>query len=381
VRIIYVIDSLVNGGAETSLAALAPRLIDSGVALEVASLKEAQPLRSALEQAGARVTTIGEGGGRLGWIRRVYGLLIARRPDLVHTTLFEADIAGRAAATLAGIPVVSSIVTEAYGLEHRSDPRLSASRVRLAHLADGLTAFNVRRFHAVTGHVADVMSSRLKISRARIDVIPRGRDPDALGIRTPDRRARVLADLGIQPEALLLVAAARHEYPKGLDLLLKAFGLVVRERPNALLLIAGRDGNQTPELRRMANDPSLLPSVRFLGVRADVPDLLCAADVFVLPSRWEGIGGVLLEAMALEAPIVASDLPSIREILTDGVSASLVDPSHVGPFARAMLDVLADSRGAKDRAREARTRFMDAYTIDHISKEMLSFYQRSLVAR
>jgi glycosyltransferase involved in cell wall biosynthesis len=85
--------------------------------------------------------------------------------------------------------------------------------------------------------------------------------------------------------------------------------------------------------------------------------------------------------MALEAPIVASDLPSIREILTDGVSASLVDPSHVGPFARAMLDVLADSRGAKDRAREARTRFMDAYTIDHISKEMLSFYQRSLVAR
>jgi len=187
----------------------------------------------------------------------------------------------------------------------------------LAHLADGLTARNVRRFHAVTGHVAEVMSSRLRIPRARIDVVPRGRDPDALGIRTPDRRARVLADLGIQPEALLLVAAARHEYPKGLDLLLKAFALV-RERPNALLVIAGRDGNQTPELRRMANDTSLLRSMRFLGVRADVPDLLCAADVFVLPSRWEGIGGVLLEAMALEALIVASDLPTTREILTDG---------------------------------------------------------------
>jgi len=83
--------------------------------LEVASLKETQPLRRALEQAGARVTTIGEGGGRLGWIPRSYGLLIARRPDLVHTTLFEADIAGRAAATLAGIPVVSSIVTRRMG--------------------------------------------------------------------------------------------------------------------------------------------------------------------------------------------------------------------------------------------------------------------------
>jgi glycosyltransferase involved in cell wall biosynthesis len=381
VRIVYVIDSLANGGAETSLAALAPRLIDSGVALEVASLKEAQPLRRALEQAGARVTTIGEGGGRLGWIRRVHGLLIARRPDLVHTTLFEADIAGRAAATLAGIPVVSSIVNEAYGLEQVSDPRLSASRVRLARFADGLTARNVRRFHAITGHLADVMSSRLKIPRARIDVVPRGRDPDALGTRTPDRRARVLADLGIRADAPLLVAAARHEYQKGLDLLLKAFALVVRERPNAFLVIAGRDGNQTPELRSIANDPSLLPNVRFLGVRADVPDLLCAADIFILPSRWEGLGSVLLEAMALEAPIVASDLPTTREILTDGVSARLVDPSHAGPFARAMLDVLADPYEAKDRAKAARRRFMDRYTIDHVSREMLSFYQRSLVAR
>jgi glycosyltransferase involved in cell wall biosynthesis len=166
-----------------------------------------------------------------------------------------------------------------------------------------------------------------------------------------------------------------------LDLLLKAFALVVRERPNAFLVIAGRDGNQTPELRSIANDPSLLPNVRFLGVRADVPDLLCAADIFILPSRWEGLGSVLLEAMALEAPIVASDLPTTREILTDGVSARLVDPSHAGPFARAMLDVLADPYEAKDRAKAARRRFMDRYTIDHVSREMLSFYQRSLVAR
>jgi len=58
-----------------------------------------------------------------------------------------------------------------------------------------------------------------------------------------------------------------------------------------------------------------------------------------------------------------------------------VDPSHIGPLARAMLDVLADSQGAKDRAKAARAKFMDGYTIDHVSREMLSFYQRSLVAR
>jgi glycosyltransferase involved in cell wall biosynthesis len=378
---LYLIDSLANGGAETSLAALAPRLIDSGVTLDVASLKSKQPLRQALEEAGATVITIGEDSGRLGWIRRAYRVIVERRPNLVHTTLFEADVVGRTAARLARVPVVSSLVNEAYGPEQVSDPRLSAWKIRSAQLVDAVTAHNVRRFHAITGHLADVMSSRLHISRARVDVIPRGRDPDALGIRTPERRARVRAHLGIGAEDPLLLAAARHEYQKGLDLLLKAFSLVVRERPNARLLIAGRDGNQTSELRRLTDQLHLADEVRFMGVRTDVPDLLCAADVFVLPSRWEGLGSVLLEAMALEAPIVVSDLPTTREILSDGVSAYLVPPQEPGLLARAILDVFADTPSAERRARNARTRFVDRYTIDRVSGEMMEFYQRSLAMR
>jgi glycosyltransferase involved in cell wall biosynthesis len=118
-----------------------------------------------------------------------------------------------------------------------------------------------------------------------------------------------------------------------------------------------------------------------MGVRTDVPDLLCAADVFVLPSRWEGLGSVLLEAMALEAPIVASDLPTTREILSDGVSARLVPPQEPGLLARAILDVFADTPSAERRARNARTRFVDRYTIDRVSGEMMEFYQRSLAMR
>jgi glycosyltransferase involved in cell wall biosynthesis len=202
-----------------------------------------------------------------------------------------------------------------------------------------------------------------------------------LGIRTPIRRARVRAQLGIGADDPLLLAAARHEYQKGLDLLLKAFSFVVRERPNARLFIAGRDGNQTSELRRLTDQLQLLDEVRFMGDRTDVPDLLCAADVFVLPSRWEGLGSVLLEAMALEAPIVASDLPTTREVLSDGLSARLVPPQEPGLLARAILDVLADIPSAQSRARTARTRFLDRYTIDRVSGEMMEFYQRSLAMR
>jgi glycosyltransferase involved in cell wall biosynthesis len=377
-RVLYLIDSLANGGAETSLAAMAPQLIDSGVTLDVASLKAKQPLRHALEEAGATVISLGEDGGRLGWIRRAHRVMVERRPHLVHTTLFEADVVGRTAAKFARVPVVSSLVNVAYGPDQVSDPRLSAWKIRSAQFVDAVTAHNVRRFHAITGHLADVMSSRLRISRARFDVIPRGRDPDALGIRTPIRRARVRAQLGIGADDPLLLAAARHEYQKGLDLLLKAFSFVVREQPNARLFIAGRDGNQTSELRRLTDQLQLVDEVRFMGDRTDVPDLLCAADVFVLPSRWEGLGSVLLEAMALEAPIVASDLPTTREVLSDGLSARLVPPQEPGLLARAILDVLADIPSAQSRARTARTRFLDRYTTERVSREMLDFYRRSL---
>lgn len=130
-------------------------------------------------------------------------------------------------------------------------------------------------------------------------MVPRGRDSAVLGRRTPARRAAARLALGYD-DSVLLLAVARHEYQKGLDVLLEGLPAVLAAQPGVVLLVAGRPGNQTAELEATTARHRLGGSVRLLGTRSDVPELLCAADVFVLASRREGFPGAVLEAIALE---------------------------------------------------------------------------------
>lgn len=377
-HLLYVIDSLAPFGAEQSLAALAPRYRARGIKMDVAYLKEGSGLLDTLQAGGAQCFLVGRGTGRLDRLRSLRGLIEHRRPDLIHTTLFEADIAGRIAAATERVPVVSSLVSEPYGPEHAGDPRIVAWRLRGAQLIDGATAQLVRRFHALTSHGADVMGRRLRIGRGRIDVIPRGRDHVALGTRDPERRRSVRRSLGVRDDERLVLAVARQEHQKGLDVLLRAMPTVRAEVPTARLLVAGREGGQSRLLRRLADDLDLDRAVSFLGVRRDVPDLLASADAFAFPSRFEGFGCALLEAMALEAPVVASDLAPIREVVGPETPALLVPPDDPCALGRAVISTLIDGPGAGSRADVARARFLQRFTIDGVADDMMRFYDRAL---
>jgi glycosyltransferase involved in cell wall biosynthesis len=374
-RVLCFIDSLIAGGAEQSLVAMAPHLGGHGVQLEVATLHDRPGLEDELVEAGVDVSCLAGGGGRAGWVLRAARLAKQRRPDLVHTTLFESDLVGRLAATLSRTPVVSSLVNAAYGPEQRAAPGMSALRLSSARALDVVTAQRVARFHAITSSIADLMAARLHVRRSRIDVVPRGRDPLRLGRRSAGRRLDTRARLGIDDTAPVVLALARQEHQKGLDLLLDAVPPLLAQVPDVRVLIGGRRGNQTPLLERKSSE---LPpgSVRFLGARSDVGDLLAAADVFVLPSRWEGLGSVLLEAMALEAPIVASDLPPVREVVGD--HALLVPAGRGDDIARAVAATLADRSSAVERAASARERFLERFTVERVAREMAAFYRRAV---
>jgi glycosyltransferase involved in cell wall biosynthesis len=135
----------------------------------------------------------------------------------------------------------------------------------------------------------------------------------------------------------------------------------------------------TSELHDLVRRLGLAGSVTFLGQRQDVPELLCGADVFVFPSRWEGLGSVLLEAMALEIPVVAADIPPVREVLgNDGELAALVPPGNVEELATSVVDALSDRKEARERTARARRRFLDRFTIDQVADQMVAFYRRSL---
>jgi glycosyltransferase involved in cell wall biosynthesis len=375
-RVLQIIDSLARAGAEQSLAALAPHIVAEGVDLHVAYLVEREGLAADIERAGVPVVSLAEpGAGRRRWFARARDLVRELRPEVVHTTLFEADLAGRLAARRLGVPCVSSFVNTTYGAGEAGQADVSWVKLRGAQAVDALTARSVARFHAVTDHVATVMSRRLMVPRSKIEVIPRGRDAGVLGRRSTERSEATRRRLGVSPDAVLVLAVARHEQQKGLDVLLGALPKVRAQFPEVRLLIAGREGRMTTELHERTQQAGLARAVTFLGMRDDVADLLCAADVFAFPSLREGAGGTLLEAMALECPIVCSRLPTLLETI-DGSTAELVTPRSAGDLARGLVAVLADRRTALARAAAARARFEQQYTIEVSARRMARLYAR-----
>jgi glycosyltransferase involved in cell wall biosynthesis len=380
-RVLHVIESLARGGAERSLAAMAPHYLEKGVVLDVAYFFERQGFRNDLLRTGVSLFPLTSARGRLGRTRELRRLIRERSPDLVHTTLFEADIAGRVASALSGVPVVSSLVNVAYGPEQFRDPRLVWWKLRGAQIVDSITARRVVRFHAVSSHVADVMARRLRIRREQIEVIPRGRNQKELGARTEHRRTEARLRLGVSAETALILAVARHEHQKGLDILLEAMPAVIQQLPSARLVVAGRQGNQTVSLEDAIHRLALDSRVELLGARSDISSLLCAADVFAFPSRWEGLPGALLEAMALEVPIVASDLPSIREALGGGQAGRLVPSEQPEKVAEAIVDALNHRDETAKQVDSARRRFESHFTANRVARQMVDFYKRALTDR
>jgi glycosyltransferase involved in cell wall biosynthesis len=376
-HLLCVIDSVVKNGAERSLAALVPRYVRRGMRVDVAYLHERPGLQDELRNAGASLFCLGGRGGRVRWARGTVQLIRERRPDLVHTTLFEADVAGRVAGTLTGVPVVSTLAAINYGRQ-RANRSVSPWKLRGAQMVDAATARLVARFHAVSGEVADTMAPLLHVPRERIDVVPRGRDPEVLGTRSPERAERVRAALGLGASELVILAVARHDHRKGLDVLLDAFSLVRAEEPRARLLLTGPDGDVTARLHARAAELRLGDDLVVLGPRDDVPELLCLADVFVLPSTSEGSPGALLEAMALEAPIVATDIAAVSELMDGEDAGVLVEPGRATGLADGLLRVMKDPSGASARARVARRMFLSHFTIDRVADRMLDFYDRAL---
>jgi len=378
-RVLTIIDSLAVGGAERSLSVLAPRLVAHGIDMQVGYLMDRPGVHGALVDGGVTLHSLSGAGGRSGSLTRVSQLIRRTEPSLVHTTLFEADLAGRTAGWLRRVPVVSSLVSEAYGPEHVHNPEYRPWKVRAVQLVDATTARLVTRFHAVSTNTADLMAERLRIPRGKIDVIPRGRDPARLGERSAERRQTARTSLGVTDDVPLVLAVGRQFHVKGFDLLIDAFPKVIETFQDARLIVAGRKGPATPDLVRQIRASGLDGSVTLAGFRADVAELICAADVFAFPSRSEGSPGVLLEAMALQTPVVASDIPSVREM------AGMAEPTMVlvaaasaEEWAGSIVELLQDHKRAINLAHAGRIRFLDRYTIDMSAEATVKFYRRAI---
>ncbi|WP_148236599.1 glycosyltransferase family 4 protein [Intrasporangium calvum] len=369
---LYVIDSLAPGGAETSLAEMAPEMVSRGVELHIVPLGDRTDLLPELEQAGANVHTQQPPGGRVVNIRRVMHVARRIQPDLVHTTLFEADFAGRIAARALNIPSSSSIVNDSYGPSHYAES--TTAKLHAARALDAATARFSTRFHAISAAIAESVPPRLGIPSSRVEVIPRGRDPEKFPFQQEPVRSLTRQRLGIGLGTPVVLVLSRLEPQKGLLVLIRALRTVVRMHPDVVVLFAGREGRAGAALR--SESASLMADVRFLGHRTDAAALLTAADVLCFPSEREGFGGVLIEAMAVGCPVVASSIPTTLEVLGEDIG-TITPVGDTRGLADALNRVLSDKPAAAASARRGRARFDELFTTDAVVNQMIDFFERS----
>ena len=374
-KVVFVIDSLGRGGSERSLAEMLPLFAASGVRPVVVSLKHMEEgVQGEVERHfDVRLLPAGKAFTRARMLRR---LLIAERPALVHTTLFNANLTGRFAALGTGIPVLTSLVNTSYAPVRLRDPNITPWKLRLVQAVDALTSPLTDHFHAVTEAVKEAGVRDLRLAPERVTVVERGRDPDVLGEPDPERRRAMREELGLDEEDEVLLNLGRQDYQKGQRYLLEAIAQLAPERPRLKLLVAGRPGGATPGLERQMRRLGLGERVRFLGHRSDAPNLLAAADVFVFSSLFEGIGGACIEAMALGLPVVCSDLPGMREVVEDEGSGLLVEPANADALAQAIRTVLDDSERAAAMGRRGREIFERRFTLQQSAERMVGLFHR-----
>ena len=253
--------------------------------------------------------------------------LRARRPQVVCTFMFHANVPGAVLGRLAGVPVVvSSIRNERFGPRWRE--RLEALTQRLCDV----TVLNSER-------VAASLIARGIVRKDRCRVIPNAVDvarfsPDGFSTRESTRRRLV-----VPPEAFLWLTVGRLEPQKDHESLLRA-AAGLREQHSYLRVALAGDGPLRDSLQRLSRRMALEDVVCWLGVRTDVPDLLAASDAFVLSSRWEGSPNALLEALAAALPVVATDVGGVRDLVEDGRSGYLVPPADAEALGTAMGRVM-----------------------------------------
>ncbi|GAA2424028.1 glycosyltransferase [Streptomyces macrosporus] len=310
------------------------------------------------------------GPGLYGETVRIARLVRRIGPDLVHAHSAKAGLAARLA--LRGrVPTVHQPHAWSFDAVGGATARLALYWERLAtRWADRVLCVSEdERRHGLEAGV-----------RAHWAVIRNGVDTDRFRPADADARARARAALpaldGLPPHALLTVCVGRLCRQKGQDVLLRAWPDVADRVPDAWLVLVG-DGPQRRELGAAAPR-----RVLFAGAADDTVPWYAAADLVVLPSRWEGMALVPLEAMACGRPVVTTEVTGAAESLPPGHAARcLVPPEHPTALARALTGLLADPRLRHDLGRRAADHVRSAFDVRRTAAEVARLYDEVLAER
>ncbi len=321
-KIIHIIQSLDNGGCENMLLRTLPLL--SEYQHHIVTLKELGELAPLFAEKGIPVTLVHCGGFfDIFGIFRLRRLIRKENPDTVLTYLFHADVLGRLALFgTTSVPVIPFLRTT-----------FNHPKYLIPRIFEWLTRPLVSHYFANSDAVKDFYTKHLSVSPEKITVIPNGIDTSYFDSIMPDPKLK--GSLGIKSDDFVIICVANLHINKGHQYLLEAFESIYRKQSNAHLLIVG-DGIERDTLKNQIREYTSKNNISLLGRRIDVPELLKISDCFVLPTLFEGQSNALMEAMASEVPIITTNIPENRTLISHKVNGWLVAPSQTNELTDAL---------------------------------------------
>lgn len=359
-----------HGGAQQLLHDLCTHLPDDKFSTTVYYMFGEGTFQPAFEAAGADVVALqADSNYDPNAFVRLVRALNRNCPDILQTNSPVSGAWGRVAAQLVGVPKVVSVehnVHDAYPYKHQI---VNGATLPLADAIVGVSAAVVDSIDSIENTWLEATSQPDRRS------IPNGVD-----IETIDAAQQSADDVlddydDIERSDTIIGTMGSHTPQKGFENLVHAMTDLRRRYPDLKAIVLG-DGPLRSTLEQIAEDEGVADAVTFTGYVEDVYPFLPHFDVGVFPSRWEGFGLVVAEAMAAGVPVVASDIPAFREVVDD--AGILVQPDNPSALADAVGDLLDDRSRRKHLASVGRKHAVHQFSIEKAASEYAKLYRTLL---
>ena len=304
----------------------------------------------------------------------IFRILRTSKPDIVHTHTSKAGILGRLAAWMARVPIIIHTPHGHvfYGHFGRS---LSKIFLQMEKLLGRITHHHI----ALTPEECnDYLCLRVS-NPGNTTVIYSGVDIRRFR-KVAKQRTEKRKELGTPPDSLVIGYVGWLIPIKGVTYLVSAMARAAEQHPKSLLVLVGKGddkGEEEVKLKKQVESLGLADKVLFLGWRADVEEIMGCFDILVLPSLNEGMGRVLVEAMAAGLPIVASSVGGIPDLVKDGKNGLLVPPADASALAKTISDLLSDKE-KRNRMGEAGKKMCRQYSAEAMLEQIDDLYTELL---
>lgn len=363
-KILFLITGLGVGGAERQVCDLADKLAQKGHSIKIVSLASKVEMGVLPKEPSIDVQYLNMDKNPLSFLYiylKLRGLIRAFQPDIVHSHMFHANIMARMLRLFVPFP---KLICTAHNTNEGGQLRMLMYR-----LTNHLAELNTN----VSQEAVDAFVSKKAIKKNQMVAISNGIDTINFN-RNEKFKLELRDELDIDTLSYVFLAVGRLNEQKDYPNLLNAFSIVKQQKNHVLLLIAGI-GELESELKELSSKLGLTDSVKFLGLRRDIPKLMNIADTYVMSSHFEGLPLVLGEAMACENVIVATDCGGTREIIDK--NGFLVPIRNSQALAEKMLETMDLSQEQREvLGKNAREHIIKNYSLDAIIEKWLEIYRK-----